>query len=128
MNPAINAVIAGGLAALLWLVPPGTVYPADDYLSVLEAEAEDTGRQGERSGSADNVVPVKNRSARLATSLKPNLGFEGFELELRNSYAGTHLLYMRLPPKQQRAVWESYLDNNDLRVVREYIVSMLSPD
>jgi len=49
MNPAINAIVAGGLAALLWLAPTGAVHPADDYLSVLEAEAEDTGRQGERT-------------------------------------------------------------------------------
>jgi len=126
MNSAINSVVAGALAALLWLAPTGTVHPADDYLSVLEAEAEDTGRQGERTGTVNNTVPVKNRSARVATSMKPDLGFEGFEMELRSSYSGTHLLYMRLPRNQQRAAWKSYLDNNDLRAIREHIVSMLS--
>jgi hypothetical protein len=127
MNSTINTCVAGGLAALLWLAPTATVHPADDYLSVLEAEAEDTGRQGEQTSTVNDTAPVKHKSARLATSLKPNLGFEGFEIELRSSYSGTHLLYTRLPRNQQRAAWKSYLDNNDLRAVREHIVSMLSP-
>lgn len=125
MNSAIYSFVAGGLAALLWLAPTGTVHPADDYLSVLEAEAEETGRQGERSSTATITAPVKNTSARVTTSLTPNLGFEEFEMELRSSYSGTHLLYMKLPGNRQRVAWESYLDNNDLRAVRELIVSLL---
>jgi hypothetical protein len=126
MNSAINSFVAGGLAALMWLAPTGTVHPADDYLSVLEAEAEDTGRQGGQTSAASSTAPVKNKSARIATSMTPNLGFEGFEIELRSSYSGTHMLFMRLPRNQQRAAWKSYLDNNDIRVIREHIVSMLS--
>lgn len=126
MNSAFNLFVAGGLAALLWLAPIGTVHPTDDYLSALEAEAEDTGRQEGRTSTTSNTAPVMNKSARLATSLTPNLGFEGFEMELRSSYTGTHLLYMRLPRNQQRAAWKSYLNNNDLRAVREHIVSLLS--
>lgn len=125
MNSAIYSFVAGGLAALLWLAPTGTVHPADDYLSVLEAEAEETGRRGERSSTATITAPVKNTSTRVTTSLTPNLGFEEFEMELRSSYSGTHLLYMKLPGNRQRVAWESYLDNNDLRAVRERIVSLL---
>jgi hypothetical protein len=128
MNSAIHSFAAGGLAVLLWLAPTGTVYPADDYLSVLEAEAEDTGRQqvGQTSSAASRTAPVKGKSARIATSMTPNLGFEGFEKELRSNYSGTHMLYMRLPGNQRRAAWKSYLDNNELRAIREHIVSMLS--
>lgn len=126
MKSAINSFIAVGLATLLWLAPTATVHAADDYLSVLEAEAEDTGRQGGQTSAVNSTAPVKNKSARIATSLKPNLSFEGFEMELRSSYSGTHMLYMRLPRNEQRAAWKSYLDNNDLRAIREHIVSMLS--
>lgn len=128
MKSTIDSFVAGGLAALLWLAPTGIVHPADDYLSVLEVEAGDNRWQGERTSATNNTVPVKHKNVRAATSLKPDLDFEGFEQELRSSYSGTHLLYMSLPRNQQRAAWKSYLDNNDLRTVRENIVSMLSSD
>ncbi len=126
MSTGSHPFVAGGLAVLLWLVPAGVVYAVDDYLSVLEAEAEDTGRQTQRTSTATIAAPVKSKTARIATTITPDLGFEDFENELHNSYSGTHLLYMKLRRDQQRAAWKSYLDDNEVRAVREHIVSLLS--
>lgn len=126
MKTVINSFVAGGLAALLWLAPTTVAHADDDYLSVLEAEAEDTGRQGARASTASITAPARNRGARISRSLPPDLGIEEFEMELRSSYSGTHLLYMKLPRERQLAAWKSYQENNDLRAVRERIVSLLS--
>ncbi len=52
MKTVINSFVAGGLAALLWLAPTAVTHAADDYLSALEAEAGDTGRQEARASTA----------------------------------------------------------------------------
>lgn len=126
MKLLIESFVAGGLTALLWLAPITGVHATDDYLSVLEAEAEDTGGQEARTSTVSVVTHEKNKSARIDRSIVPNLGFEEFERELRSSYSGTHLLYMKLPRDRQRTAWKSYLENNDLRAVRERIVNLLS--
>lgn len=126
MKSLIESFVAGGLTALLWLAPITGVHATDDYLNALEAEAEDTGGQEARTSTVSVVTHEKNKSARIDRSIVPNLGFEEFERELRSSYSGTHLLYMKLPRDRQRTAWKSYLENNDLRAVRERIVNLLS--
>ena len=101
------------MAVVLWLA-------ADDYLSILEAEAADTG---------NTVTPVEaspRKPVKPGKHITPDLGFEEFEEELRTRYAGTHLLYMKLSTAKRRSAWKFYRDDNALSSLRENIVSLMS--
>ena len=108
------------MMVLLSLVPVAAVAADDEYLSILEAEAADTG---------STVTPVE-RSARKSVKpgryVTPDLDFKAFEEELRSRYAGTHLLYMKLSAVKRRAAWQYYRQDNALSSLREHIVSLMS--
>jgi hypothetical protein len=108
------------LMAAVLLSPTGEVAAADDYLSILEAEAADTGN------TATPAAAPARKPLQPGKHLTPDLGFREFEEELRRRFAGTHLLYMKLSAADRRAAWKSYLDDNALASLRENIVALMS--
>lgn len=108
------------MAAVMLLSPAGEVAAADDYLSILEAEAADTGN------TATPAAAPARKPLQPGKHLTPDLGFREFEEELRQRFAGTHLLYMKLSAADRRAAWKSYLDDNALATLRENIVALMS--
>lgn len=108
------------MMVLLSLVPVAAVAADDDYLSILEAEAADTGN------TTTAVERPTRRSVKPGKYVTPDLDFEAFEEELRSRYAGTHLLYMKLSAAKRRAAWKFYRQDNALSSLREHIVSVMS--
>ncbi len=100
------------------------VIAADDYLSALEAEANDTG-----SLTTKNVVNAGSdtglqKPPNLVDSavIRQGLDFGNFEEELVTHYSGTWVLYVKLPAAQRRAVYKVYRSNNSIAAVREEVV------
>lgn len=105
----------------------GPAGAADDYLSILEAEADETGGLSntatvESLGRADKKV----RSVTDNQSIRPAMGLEDFETELSSHFAGTWVLYSKLAGKQRAAVYSAYQEDNSMANVREAIVRQLS--
>jgi hypothetical protein len=123
MNSSRNQRLpaAAILMALLTLVPPASAPAADDYLSILEAEANDTG-----SVATAVAAPPPPKPVQPGRHITPDLDFEAFEDELRSRYAGTHLLYMKLSAANRRAAWKLYRKDNALSALRENIVALMS--
>ncbi|MEZ5542221.1 MAG: hypothetical protein R3F42_09260 [Pseudomonadota bacterium] len=117
------ACLAGMMLSLA--VPAGA---ADDYLSILEAEANDTGGQ---TDSTNVAVPAarsvkKVRSVQDNQTIRPAMGFEEFERELNANFSGTWFLYDKLNGEQRKTVYRAYQDDNRTANVREQIVRLLS--
>ena len=108
------------MAVVLLLAPVTELPAADDYLSILEAEAADTG------GTSVPVEAAPRKPVRPERRITPDLGFEDFEEELRSRYAGTHLLYMKLSAADRKTAWKLYRKDNALSSLRENIVSLMS--
>ena len=111
-------------SALLYGLPAAA---ADDYLSILEAEADDTGGLSntatvESAGHTGRKV----RSVRDNKTIRPALGYEAFEAELNTNYSGTWFLYDKLTRAQRKAVYGVYQEDNSTAKVREEIVRLLS--
>jgi hypothetical protein len=118
-----RALIAG---TICWLVPLAAASAADDYLSILEAEASDT---GSRSEAAPEVADQKHRKITAlgnSKAIESGLTFEAFEELLDSSYSGTHLLYVKLSGRNRKAVYRFYQEDNRISAVREEIVRLLS--
>lgn len=114
-------------AAVLALCVSRPAGAADDYLSILEAEADDTGGLSntatvESAGRTEKRV----RSVRDHQTIRPAMGFEEFEAELSAHFSGTWLLYSKLAGKQRAAVYSEYQQDNSTAKVREAIVRQLS--
>lgn len=126
MSGFINRYLACLVVAALWSALPASA--ADDYLSILEAEADDTGNRTD----ATNVVVPNARSAKKVRSvqdnqtIRPAMGFDEFETELNSNYAGTWFLYEKLTSAQRKAVYGVYQEDNRTAQVREKIVKLLS--
>jgi len=115
--------MAGFVFGFLIGVP---AYADDDYLSALEAEADDTGtRSGSPVESASKQVR-KVKSSQSSDVIEPGLGFEEFEEELGTGYSGSHLLYIKLSKGNRKAVYKFYQGNNRISSIREEIVRRLS--
>jgi hypothetical protein len=100
---------------------------ADDYLSILEAEADDTGGRTDVANIAPATRPAREvRSVKDNQTIRPALGFEEFEAELNAHYSGTWFLYDKLTSDQRRAVYSAYQEDNHTAKVRERIVKLLS--
>ncbi|MEN8107870.1 MAG: hypothetical protein ABFS22_07675 [Pseudomonadota bacterium] len=112
----------------LLLAPLAGVLAADDYLSVLEAEAADTGSTHSQTAASttNNHKSVSGKAVRLQKIITPGLDFDQFEAELHSRYSGTHLLYMKLSAARRKAAWKHYQQDNALSAVRESIVSLMS--
>ena len=116
--------VVTGLA--LCLCPGMAVYAADDYLSALEAEADDTGVV---SGSISSTVASEEKKARHEPASKvidAGLSFDEFEETLGTSYSGSNFLYVKLSKGKRKSVYEFYQSDNRISSVREEIVRLLS--
>lgn len=118
-----RSLIAG---MFVWFGIPALACAADDYLSILEAEADST-------GSASNVTVEEVRHTRPEKAgtgssklIVPGLSFEEFEAVLDRQYSGSHFLYIRLPQHDRKKVYRSYQVDNRISSVREEIVRLLS--
>lgn len=116
----IAAVIIG-----MYAVVPVTA--ADDYLSELEAEADDT---GSRSATGADAAPVAGaphvRSVSDSRFIPEGLDFRAFEAELDANYSGTWFLYVKLSARQRKTVYETYRKDNSSAAVREEVVRQLA--
>lgn len=118
-----RAVITG---LALCLCPGIAALAADDYLSAIEAEADDTGIA---SGSVSSVAGSEEKKVRHAPASKEieaGLSFEEFEETLGNSYSGSNFLYIKLSKGRRTKVYEFYQSDNRISSVREEIVRLLS--
>jgi len=118
-----RAVVTG---LVLCLCPGMAVYAADDYLSALEAEADDTGVV---SGSISSTAASEEKKARHAPASKvidAGLSFDEFEEILDTSYSGSNFLYVKLSKGKRMSVYEFYQSDNRISSVREEIVRLLS--
>ena len=128
----INAVTRclGGLMTglVFWLSPVVAVQAEDDYLSLLEAEAADTGAGSESVDSLDNAN-IKNKKARIVKAdkaIEQGLTFEAFEEVLSTRYSGSNFLYVKLSEKERKSIYKFYQGDNRISSVREEIVRRLS--
>lgn len=112
------------LGAVLWLLSAAACYGADDYMSALEAEADDTAGRGEltQQNSPDSKRPsIQNRDA-----IKSGLTRAEFEAELDTNYSGSYFLYDKLKQRQRKAVFSLYQEDNRIEAIREEIVRQMS--
>ncbi|HBE92363.1 MAG TPA: hypothetical protein DDW55_07475 [Gammaproteobacteria bacterium] len=120
---AFRAVVTG---LVLSLCPGLAVYAADDYLSALEAEADDTGVV---SGSVSSTAASEEKKARHAPASKvidAGLSFDEFEEILDTRYSGSNFLYVKLSKGKRKSVYKFYQSDNRISSVREEIVRLLS--
>ena len=118
-----RAVVTG---LVLCLCPGIAVYAADDYLSALEAEADNTGVV---SGSVPSTTGSQEKKARHAPASKvidAGLSFDEFEELLDTSYSGSNFLYVKLSKGKRKSVYKVYQRDNRISSVREEIVRQLS--
>ena len=120
----------GGLMAglVLWLSPVVVVQAEDDYLSLLEAEATDTGA-GNEPAEASNDANIPNKKAKnmkADTMIEQGLSFEAFEETLSSRYSSSNFLYVKLSEKERKSIYTFYQSDNRISSVREEIVRRLS--
>jgi len=116
------------LGLVLCLNPVVTVQAEDDYLSILEAEAEDTGASSSSVIQSDKAYPRndKIKSVRADKLIEPGLSFEAFEETLGRRYSGSNFLYVKLTESKRKGVYRFYQGDNRISSVREEIVRLLS--
>jgi len=105
---------------------PNVAPAADDYLSILEAEADSTGSAS--TVSAAEVGPENHLSSNPGSTkfISPGLSFAEFETVLDEQYSGSHLLYIKLSQQDRQKVYRFYQNDNRISSVREEIVRLLS--
>ena len=112
---------------VICLIAVTPVGAADDYLSVLEAEADDTGsRAVDEAGTVPVATAPRVRSVTDNRFIPEGLDFEAFEAELDANYSGTWFLYVKLSAKQRKAVFQTYRKDNSSAAVREEVVRQLA--
>lgn len=136
-QPTGRTVISLFVAALLtWST--SVVASDDDYLKMLEGEAEDL--QLDQSGQLKDKPSVDNRSSDtvnntewkwegdvLADSLPKGLSHEEFSAVLKKNFYGTFVFYRKLNSVDQQTVHYQYSksDNPNLDSIRQHILSLL---
>ena len=111
----------------VWLLVAATGHAADDYLSALEAEADDTaGRSAVTAPQAPGSAAKRATGTAREGSLESGLTLAGFEAALEKHYSGTYFLYVKLDEDQRRAVFNLYRLDRQIEAVREEIVRQLS--
>lgn len=125
IKPVLGVVL---LALVLALATTGLTQAADDYLSILEAEASDTGGS---TSTADAVEKSSLRREKIKhvtpdKVIEPGLSFEDFEVTLSNRYSGSNFLYVKLTAGKRKSVYKFYQSDNRISSVREEIVRLLS--
>jgi hypothetical protein len=116
------------LGLVLCLVPAVAVNAEDDYLSILEAEAEETGASSISAVTSDTVKPANSRTGivKAGKNIEPGLSFEAFEETLRTGYSGSNSLYVKLSAGKRKTVYRHYQVDNSISSIREEIVRLLS--
>jgi len=125
-----NTVYLGGLllGLVLWLNPVVAVQAEDDYLSILEAEAEDTGTSSNSATKTDktNSHTYRIKNVKADKRIEPGLSFEAFEETLGTRYSGSNFLYVKLTESKRKGVYRFYQGDNRISSIREEIVRLLS--
>ena len=111
---------------LLCLCPGVAVHAADDYLSAVEAEADDTGTVSDPVSSAVTRQEKKIRHMPASKVLESGLSFKEFEEMLDARYSGSNFLYVKLSSGKRKRVYKFYQNDNRISSVREEIVRLLS--
>jgi len=111
---------------VLCLCPGVAVHAADDYLSAVEAEADDTGTVSDPVSSAVTRQEKKIRHMPASKVLESGLSFKEFEEMLDARYSGSNFLYVKLSRGKRKSVYEFYQNDNRISSVREEIVRLLS--
>ena len=125
-----DTVRPGGLllGLLLWLTPVVAVQAEDDYLSILEAEAEDTGASSNPVITSEKANTRNDRIKNVKADklIEPGLSFEEFEETLSTRYSGSNFLYVKLTESKRKGVYRFYQGDNRISSLREEIVRLLS--
>ena len=111
---------------VLYLCQGVAVYAADDYLTVLEAEADETGMVGELVPPKIAGQEKKARHAPASKVIESGLSFDEFEEVLKTRYSGSNFLFIKLSRDQRKDVYSVYQNDNRISSVREEIVRLLS--
>jgi hypothetical protein len=123
----ISLVLRAAVPAVaLCLCPGASVYAADDYLSALEAEADDTGAVSKPVSATVISKEKKTRHAAADKIIEPDLSFDEFEGVLDSRYSGSNFLYVKLSKSKRKSVYRFYQNDNRISSVREEIVRLLS--
>ena len=120
---AFRAVVTG---LVLCLCPGMAVNAANDYLSAVEAEADDTGPVSDPVSSAVISQEKKIRHMPASKVLESGLSFKEFEEMLDARYSGSNFLYVKLSSGKRKRVYRFYQNDNRISSVREEIVRLLS--
>lgn len=125
IKPGLGGVL---LALALAITPAGMVQAADDYLTILEAEASDTGDSAPTAVTPEKTAVKSEKIKHLTPDkvIEPGLSFEDFEETLSNRYSGSNFLYVKLTAGKRKGVYEFYQSDNRISSVREEIVRLLS--
>lgn len=125
IKPGLGGVL---LALALAIASTGMAQAADDYLSILEAEASDTGDSAPIAVAPEKTA-AKSEKIKYVTPgkiIEPGLSFEDFEETLSNRYSGSNFLYIKLTAGKRKGVYKFYQSDNRISSVREEIVRLLS--
>ncbi len=107
------------LCIIIALCTPN-VYAGDDYLKMLEAEAEDL--HLDKSGQRENSSIVHSKPATdrrdwdgecdyVDEAMLPGVVWEEFSSYIKQCYLGTYAYYRRLDDNLQRSIYNSYKKN-----------------
>jgi len=117
-------ILLAGLIA--WCGVPAPACAADDYLSILEAEAENTGSASDVTAEEVRLNRTEKTGVGSSKLITQGLSFAEFEAVLDSQYSGSHFLYVRLSKRDREKVYRAYQDDNRISSVREEIVRLLS--
>ena len=124
----------GGLMAglVLWLSPVVAVQAEDDYLSLLEAEATDTGAGNEPAEVSNdaNTPNKKTKNMKADKMIEQGLSFEAFEETLSSRYSGSNFLYVKLSEKDACKIEHALSTKTSKRLAKfvEFVQSSETPE
>jgi len=111
---------------IVWCGVPAPACAADDYLSILEAEADNTGRASDVTAEQVHLNRLEKTDIGNSKLVTPGLSFAEFEAVLDSQYSGSHYLYIRLSKRAREKVYHAYQNDNRISSVRKEIVRLLS--
>ena len=125
IKPGLGGVL---LALALAFTTAAMAQAADDYLTILEAEALETGDSAPIAVTPEKSAVKSEKIKHLTPDkvIEPGLSFEDFEETLSDRYSGSNFLYVKLTPGKRKGVYEFYQSDNRISSVREEIVRLLS--
>jgi hypothetical protein len=120
---SLKLLLAGVVLSVCCSAP---LFAADDYLSALELEADDTGAVSQPVAATVSSPVKKAKPARAGKVIAEGLSFNDFEETLDSSYSGSNFLYIKLSKSKRNSVYRVYQNDNRISSVREEIVRLLS--